>query len=148
MKMNFYVRITLVAVALVGGAIATMILFGSGDTSEIEAVVAQGEAALNAHDVEACMALIDENYSHDGANLNQVASMIRGNLTTQRYASVTFEEAEIELIGDTATVRLKMKFKGGSLGVLPYLPFRFSLRRINGRWLVVAIVPPNSDKRP
>lgn len=148
MKMNFFVRITLVAVALVGGAIATMIIFGSGDTSEIEAVIAQGETALNTHDVEACMALIDENYSHDGANRDQVALKIRGKVTTQSYASVTFEETEIEMIGDTATVRLKMKFKGGSLGGMPYLPFRFSLRKIDGRWLVVAIVPPNLDKRP
>lgn len=148
MRLNFFGKVTLGAVGVVGAAVAIMFIFGGGDVEAVEARIAEGEAALNAHDGEACIAFIDPAYDSDGMGYDSVTSMIRGNVLSTSYSSVKFETVEIDVVGETATVALKMRFKGGAMGNNPYpLSFTFSLRRREGVWRIVSIKLPQGLDR-
>ena len=148
MKLNFFGKVTLGAIVVVGAAVAVMIFFGGGDETQVEARIAEGEAALNRHDVEACIGFIDPSYDSAGMNYDDITREIRGHVIGSLYTRVTFEDVEIDVVGETATVTLKMKFKGGDLGNIPSsFPFTFSMRRRGGAWMIVSIKPPDEALR-
>lgn len=139
MKLGFFGKATIAAIVVVGAAVGIMLLFGGGDDAEVRARIAEGEAALNRHDVEACIGFIDPSYDSEGADYDRVVSEIRASVNPTMYSSVTFEDVEVDVVGETATVALRMKFKGGALSVTP---FTFSLRRKGGAWMIVSIKRP------
>jgi hypothetical protein len=144
-KLNFFVKTTLAVGGIFGAGILAMMFLGSGEKAEVEAALLRGQEALNRHDAEFCASMIYPRYSHRGADFDEVVTKIRQYVVPSYYQSVEFHDVEVEAVGETAGVRVRMVFKGGTADLMPYAaakPFRFSLRKVDGRWLIDAIDPP------
>lgn len=144
--MNFFTKTTLATSAIFGAAILGLLFFASSDAAEVEALVLAAEEDLNRFDAEAVAALIYDGYDHDGADAEGVRRQIREKVAPERFEAVKFGDVAVEVIGDEATVRFRLTFRGGSLGMMNtggLRPWRVALRRVAGSWRVVAIDPPD-----
>jgi hypothetical protein len=145
-RFNFFAKTTLAVALMLGAAALGMVVFGGGDRKAIERLVVEGEAALNRHDAGYCVALIHPSYNYDGRDFEQVTKLIRHYVGGASYRSVTFVDPEIEVMGTSASVRLRIKFAGGGMGQMPAygggMPLVFWLSKDEDRWMITAIERP------
>ena len=139
--LNFFVKITLIGLVLVGAAVLLMIVLSPGEKAQIQTMLKDGEAAINRHDADACVAFIWPSYNHENIDYMGICARIR-EYVTGSFTKVELLDAEIDVVGDLATVNLKLKPTGGSMPVPVRL--HFSLRRMNGRWWIDGIDAPDN----
>jgi hypothetical protein len=90
------------------------------------------------------VSFISPTYDSEGHDYRWITGEIRRWVQKESFHSVGLVDPEINVVGDLATVRLKMQIEGGTAVPAGYghaVVMEFSLRKVEGKWWIDGIRP-------
>jgi hypothetical protein len=133
--MNFYVKVTLAVVVLIGLALAAMFLFSSSDEKAIQALLERGLKSAEEGDADGVIALLSPNYRNGSQTYDDIARRIR-HAVSQRITPAKLDGATIQVSGDDADANVRVVI--GALQFRKEFGLRIKLRKENGEWKVTS----------
>ena len=133
--MNFYVKVSLAVVALIGLALGAILLLSGGEEKEIEKLLEQGLKAAEAGDAEGVVALISPNYKNGEQTRDAIVRRIR-QAVQQRITPAQLAGSAIHVSGDDADANVRVVV--GALQLRREFTLRLRLKKEDGAWKVTS----------
>jgi hypothetical protein len=133
--MNFYVKVSLGVVVLIGIALGAVFLFSSREEKAIEKLLEQGLKAAEAGDEEGVIALISPNYKNGDQTREGIVRRIR-QAVSQRITPAKLAGAAIEVEGGDADASVRVIV--GAFRYQREFALRLHLKKESGAWKVTS----------
>lgn len=137
--MNFYWKVGLgMGAALALAALAIFLLPG-GESSKVERRLREAIEAAKRGDAEAVIGFISKSYGDGPADYEEVCASIRRYVGPGKYRDLEVSNPEIRVVGESATVRFKVRVVQPSGMGMPYFDRRvdLELRKEGETWKVI-----------
>jgi ketosteroid isomerase-like protein len=130
-------------VAIIGGGIYYFTIYRppreGTDKEQILRLIVEVEKAIEQGRVSGVMDHVSENYSDDhGLNRRMVHRMVMAGARDRRRLTLSVQQPQIEVSGDTATFTTEVDFSTDGGQSMTHLTVTGELRREGGRWMVVS----------
>ncbi len=133
--MNFYVKVTLAVIVLIGIALGAIFLFSSSEEKEIQKLLEGGLEKAVSGDEEGVIALISPNYKNGEQTRDQIVHRIRWAVS-QRISPAKMDGAAIQVDGEDADASVRVVV--GALKYTREFALRFHLKKESGVWKITS----------
>lgn len=134
--MNFFTKAILGSVAVLLAAVAVVLLFRSGESARVEAMIREAVGWAAQGDAERVAGLIDSEYE-DGAEWAR--GEIRNRIRPGAFEKLEVVEVKAGVTGDDAHVRLVVRIQTRDVPAPYPETFRISLRKREAGWRVIDV---------
>ncbi|MBI2931862.1 MAG: hypothetical protein HYY16_09440 [Planctomycetes bacterium] len=125
--MNALGKIAVGAVAVVTTATVVILMCGSGEKAEVEALLRQAVKDGAAGDAEKCISYVASDYSYGGQTYADVCALIRRTVGPDRRRSVEVRSLEVGVEGEVATAVLEFGVESEEAVIGRPIPVRLNL---------------------
>ena len=127
-------KVLVVAIVLLLGGLAVLVLTRSGEEAELIAVLEEGVKRVGEGDSDGCIALIAKDYSHGGMNYDAVCTQIRTYVRPKRWDSVQAVSIDPGVEGGMGQAKIKAMLEQG--GQKMPITLKVYFKKIDGKWMV------------
>ncbi|MBI4566037.1 MAG: hypothetical protein HY716_15225 [Planctomycetes bacterium] len=100
--MNFFIKMTLAASAVLAVAVAAIFLWRHPEAGRVEALLREAVGWVRAGEAEKCVELIDPDFKQGGERFEEVAALVRRHVRPELYRGLDIHDLDVSIEGRTA----------------------------------------------